>query len=159
MARGEKLIEPWLAIPFKTRRVGYEDGNGEPHSTNHHRQFVFETLEPHWSRSIPTTFRRFLPTAWRDDDDQPRYRWFDSRTGGWRDVGCRQRAEKTRVLSDSFLTISSGMKTGEWVLQSWPLPPRDPKWPAIAIALISAAAVWRLRTKRAAKRVRMTATT
>jgi len=112
-------------------------------------QLVVQTLEPSLGAMIPQALCGWLPNAWSKDGVDVRYRWHDWDRNGWRDIGCRNPYE-TQVRGDALLALSE-QNQDRTTLECWPLPPRNLKWLAAAIAVVSAAAVWWLCAKRAAR--------
>jgi hypothetical protein len=159
---GESAILPWRRFPF-------------PIPTIEHGEVVFMSYEPECFivpkstglifisndapvyRALPKRFRQWTSEKWNYDFPDRIVRWHDWKSNSWRDVGAptdqdQRFYDKTmKILPNAFLMTrdSGGYRT---TLQSWPLPPRDPKWPAAAIGVASAAVVWWLGAKRAARR-------
>ena len=72
----------------------------------------------------------------------------------WLDVGCPDGDISTLVREGAFLCLR---KTYDrTVLQSWPLPPRDPKWPALGVAALCMAGTWWMCAKRYRRRISLT---
>ena len=72
-------------------------------------------------------------------------RWCDTRNKSWRDIGARDFTDFD-VTDESLVTLS--MKGEDRLRESWPLPPRDPKWPALGVAAFFTAATWWLCARR-----------
>jgi hypothetical protein len=114
---------------------------------------LVRTFEPPLVDSIPGVFRKYLPGSWRGEEPRSRYHWFDWRRNDRREIGCDSRSYSLAFHGDSMLTVHSDVDD-EAILQSWPLPPRDPKWPALLIAIACAGGTWRLCDWRYRRRLK-----
>jgi hypothetical protein len=99
------------------------------------------------SAVVPEALRANLPLAWQADQEL-RVRW--RRGDDSHDVGCRDKSFllQLQVRTDALITSANGL------LQSWPLPPHDPKWPALGVAALCAAGSWWACAKRYARRMK-----
>jgi hypothetical protein len=156
--RGEVVV-PWRRAPHSEDSPRHYDANGRDQRIAATTrivpldlpwEFLFQTREPHWSSSLPEVARRWLPKRW-DRSPGPRFRWHDVRTNDYLDIGSDSSTQNAHWTKSAFFTTSSS-ENGDTLLQSWPLPPRDPKKPAMAAAVVAMAATWWFFHRRAKKR-------
>ena len=104
--------------------------------------------------AIPEGLRRYAPKDWDYSRPEPNYRWHQWEKDEWREVGCHAGVRSTHVLSNAYLTVTQSEDSQAYV-SSWPLPPRDPKPPALAIAALCMAGTWWLCAWRYRRRTRL----
>jgi len=99
---------------------------------------------------VPDVIRGLLPNSlgWTHEE---RLRWLDRDSKESRDVGCRYFDKPPAVRRDRVF-VACNTPERRQTLECWPLPPRDPKRPAAAIAILSSAAAWFFFSWRASKR-------
>jgi hypothetical protein len=79
-------------------------------------------------------------------------RWCDLRNQRWTDIGARDFSDFD-IVNGNLVTLSiAGEKR---LQQSWPLPPRDPKWPALGVAALCTSATWWVCARRYRRRTRL----
>jgi hypothetical protein len=115
---------------------------------------IAKTTEPPLIAALPENVRRHLKRAWSQPRNESKCRWHSLESGQWLDIGCRLDVEMIEPRSGALLTLSE-VADQPWLLQSWPLPPRDPKWPALGVAALCTAATWWLCARRFRKRMRL----
>jgi hypothetical protein len=101
------------------------------------------------SSALPDGVIAMLP----DDSDLFRShvaaRWFDLQINRWFDAGARDFSDFD-IVEANLVTLS--ITSERRLKQSWPLPPRDPKWPALGIGIACAAGTWWFFARRAARK-------
>jgi hypothetical protein len=117
-------------------------------------ELVVRTTEESLYANLPETVQMLLPATRTPGTSSWRYRWHDWETGEWRLVGCSGGVIDDQVRPSALLTITD-IGPQSTLLQSWPLPPRDPKWPALGVAALCTAATWWLCARRFRKRMRL----
>jgi len=117
---------------------------------------IVRTLEESLSSNLPESIAGLVPISMLVRDRTTRHWWHDWESGTWRRVGYSGRLLDERPWPNALITLSENLD-GNPLLQSWPLPPRDPKWPAAGIAVASAGGVWWMCAKRYARRMRTAA--
>jgi len=149
---------PWRKVPFvvgEATKLGRQVKGAAPESPPiamipERTELVWTNREPPLTSMIPQPVRRFAPTSWQNDQAVLKHRWHDWNTGEWRDAGAPQDVVARQMRPHSMLTLSQNA-SGAVMLQSWPLPPRDPKWPAAGAGAAAFGLTWlicRLRAKR-----------
>jgi hypothetical protein len=114
-------------------------------------QLVATTEETPLIHSLPEALAERASESWRDPSTKTR--WHDWSRGSWLDVGPTSNFEAKEVRHDMLLTLT-WPNNGTQVVESWPLPPRDPKLPALGIAAGCMAGVWWVCARRYRKRLR-----
>jgi len=104
-------------------------------------EMIVCTMEESLRSSLPETVNSLLPVKWGNRKSVMRSRWHDWESGEWRLVGCPDDMVDAQVRSNALLSIS-GSGGQNPILQSWPLPPRDPKGPALSAAVAASFGVW-----------------
>ena len=119
------------AVPLTTARL----------SANHEERAV---------AMVPDALRSFFPNSlgWTYEE---RLRWLDAGSSENRDVGCRF-FDKPPAVRPNAVFVACNTPEGRKTVECWPLPPRDPKRGAAAIAALSSAAAWIFFARRAARR-------
>lgn len=111
------------------------------------------SFDPPIAQLLPAWAGEALPESWSLQRATCRARWYDLTTGAWLDVGGEAPFYRDDLQLDSnavyFLRHAS---EGGKRLESWPLPPRDPKPAAAAISVVSATFVWWICAQRFARR-------
>jgi hypothetical protein len=163
----EREVLPWRKFPFPIIPIEIGD-------------VFYESYEP-GCRLIPgmtamifsskvRPVHDLLPEGWRWGEwkyDAPAtcYLWHDWKTNTWRDVGLRTDFtdlgdgfhDKVRIVrSNALLAVRDDLREGT-IIESWPLPPRDPKWPALGVAALATAGTWWGCANRYARRMRAVA--
>jgi hypothetical protein len=152
--RDGRTILPWRAFPFPTQESlvpsqGFREVPGRP-------ELVSKLDEPSVSSPFARMVHRINPTWGAENESTLKFRWHDWERNVWRDVGCPDGVGESRVRSNALLTTSRSRGTN--LLQSWPLPPRDPKWPALGIAAACMAGTWWACARSYRRRVNRNAT-
>jgi hypothetical protein len=104
--------------------------------------------------AIPQVWRAYGADSWQEDQYRMKWHWHDWSSNEWTEFGCPPETIIAVARSDALITVAmTGDRT--FILQSWPLPPRDPKWPALGIAALCTAATWSMCAWRYRKRTRL----
>jgi len=105
------------------------------------RGVVVTSVEPdQFATYVPESLRqRFFPRRSLGEMILV-HRWHDPSTDRWRPIGL-ENAFQIQVHDHGIIALVRD-KDGTTLLQSWPLPPRDPKWPALGVAALCAAGTW-----------------
>jgi len=135
-------MHPWKEIPFplvvRRDHMGFRHGVRAtlvPGSS----AVLVHASEPPAIEALPVWARGVVPQKWKDwREEQQVCRWCDLTRDLWRYVGCT--AIQTQVRPDALIVV--GKEGDRTVLQSWPLPPRDPGPYALAIAALCMAGTW-----------------
>lgn len=160
LVRAESSSTTWRQFPFDVflERKQISNGAQPPNQQSgawsklipQKSEIIVCTTEESLRSSLPKTVDSLLPAKWGKRERVMRSRWHDWERNEWRLVGCPDDLVDAQIRSNALLSISdSGGQHS--ILQSWPLPPRDPKRPASAAALIVVAATWWLCRRRAAR--------
>jgi hypothetical protein len=159
--RSERDAVEWRRVPFSIE-VDYYVHHHHGSSVNQligaeaqivpgKAQLLVETVEPSLASAVPESLRGFAPAAWRTDGRESRFRWHDWDGGGWRNVGSRN-SYTHQLRQRELITLTHGNDEQTCLLQSWPLPPRDPRPPAAVLGLLAAGGVWWACVRRARMR-------
>ena len=116
-------------------------------------RMIVQTAEPSLTAMVPGALKGWLPGSLPAEEKEAVCRWHDWKTGAWRDVGCRH-PDYVQVRTNELIVIASDAKEAT-VLESYPLPPRDPKPPAIIITALCMAGTWWLCARRYGRRMRL----
>jgi len=116
-------------------------------------QYLVQTVEPSIAGAIPEALASRLPESWASRASAPRVRWYDASRDEWRDAGPAD-ARTFQARADSLFVVAETPERTQ-ALESWPLPPRDPRPPALAIAALCMAATWWLCAWRYRRRKRL----
>jgi len=163
LQRYGRVLAPWRQWPFSGQESrfgvhGYPMGvhvSARASILSPPNQLLFETDEAAPASVIPTTIRDWIPNALRMPWSVRRFRWHNWATGEWRDVGYDTYYGHLYWTENAF--IGAGVKDGQLTIESWPLPPRDPKPPALAIAALCMGGAWWLCAWRYRRRKRLAA--
>ena len=152
-----EVVVPWrrleLAVqpPTQPRRPGEIEVSLRAQFVRAPYTLLFTMLEPPASNMVPAAVRGWLPESWRGTNNVRVHRWHDVRSGAWRDVGCRN-AAPLKPHGDAVLALVGDDRS---IVESWPLPPRDPKPYSLAVAAICMVATWWLCAWRYRRRMRL----
>jgi len=160
------LIRPRGAVRNDWHRIAFPDGvrpmdvpfKGDAVATTvsfaeSPRTLVFQ-VEPREEGELPhSLLARWVP--WLELESGAF--WLDSKTNAWRNVGCAPGIKAAMVHGAAYL-VTYVSPDGRSLLQSWPLPPRDPKWPALGVAALCTAGTWWACAKRYRRRMNRAAT-
>jgi hypothetical protein len=148
----------WRSTRFPVRPMVLRDGNGRDVNwvavVPQKKAIVCTTIEPALASQLPQRLRESLPSNW-NGIERVCTRWHDWIGDEWRDVGCGKDEIPWQIRPNALITNDSA-KRPEFVLQSWPLPPRDPKWPALGIGAIATVGTWAFIHWLARRRRRIT---
>jgi hypothetical protein len=153
-SRDGKPME-WKRYPFP---LPEDSSSGEPalfFEVPQRNQVVAVVDEPPLTDALPEALTAFAPKQWHKP--QKLVRWNDWSRNVWRDAGSLAHSEgyeHVGIRPTQLLTFTWPNNL-EAVLQSWPLPPRDPKWPALGVAALCAAATWWMCARRYRRRTRL----
>jgi len=154
-------IREWRKVPFQYQCLGYMGG---PYGTIYgmnvdevpcRDEFVALIWHPPLKESLPEFLHGIVGTFFEIELVRDARYWHDGKSGAWRDIGCHG-SDHTQIRENALLCIRKS-DDGRRILQSWPLPPRDPKWPALGVAALCVAATWWVCAKRYARRLRLAA--
>jgi hypothetical protein len=112
--------------------------------------FLIAAVEPPVVDSLPEKVRSLLSENSALHRSQKTLRWRDWVKDSWRVVGDVSGLSEFQVREDRVFTLRH--RADGMILQSWPLPPRDPKWPAMGVASGCVAATWWLCARRAKRK-------
>jgi len=155
---------PWRKVPYEVgeaTKLGRQVKGAAPEPPRiemipERTEIVWTNREPPLTSVIPQPVRRFAPTSWQNDQPVLKHRWHDWNTGEWRDAGGPQDVVARQMRPHSMLTLSQNT-SGAVTLQSWPLPPRDPKWPAAGAGAAAFGVTWLFCRRRARRKLTGTA--
>jgi len=154
--KGE-VVAPWQRLELAVQPLTQPRRRGEV-EVSLRAQFsrapdtlLFTMMEPPASSMVPAAVRGWLPASWRGTSNVRVHRWHEVRSGTWRDVGCRD-AVSLKPHGDAVLALVGDDRS---VVEAWPLPPRDPKPAALAIAGVCMAGTWWACGRRYRRRIRM----
>jgi hypothetical protein len=117
-------------------------------------QLIVGGLTQPLSASVPETILGLLQPTKEAVDYVWTYRWLEWPSRSWRPIGCTENVADIQVRPSAFLTLVNTDRESS-ILQSWPLPPRDPRPPALAIATLCTAGMWWLCAWRYRRRTRL----
>ena len=149
----------WRRIPIEDcKRPSADDRYGRIAATavefvEPPRTLVFRVVDPaeeDWATSNVEKCVRWLQSCVPTSGAH----WLDRQSGAWRAVGVGRTIRASAVRGDSFLTCTTSAD-GRSILQSWPLPPRDPKWPALGVAALCTVGTWWMCAGRYRRRTRL----
>jgi hypothetical protein len=158
-----RVTLPWRPFPFPLadgaayvmRRSG-RFGGVAVHFVPEADALVWQTKEPPLQESLPAFLHGRLPDSWRWDRFACRTRWYDLRRDEWRDVGLTTCTDWIDVRRQVLYVVTGSSSEG-CRLEAYPLPPSDPKPPALAITGVCIAATWWLCARRYRRRARLAA--
>ena len=151
-------IHSWDKLPFPLRSGAI--GGFDPYvqidtaiaSVPKRKHIVFITLEPSIAMSVPDGLQGLLPHRWNGQNTS-RTIWYDWSQMASREVGCGPQENLFQLRPDAYISWIDTFNGLE--LRSWPLPPRDPKWPALGVAALCTAAAWWVCARRYRRRTRL----
>lgn len=152
----------WKTVPFQVAlgdTFGYGDGATQDCAfavVPARNQSVCMTIDPTIASILPKSLSSGLPADWRAQK-RINTRWHDWISDEWRNVGSPTDEVLCQLRPNAYITRKTSWDDDESTLQlqSWPLPPRDPKWLAAAVAGLSFLATWRLCSRRTKTRARL----
>ena len=115
---------------------------------------IAHAVQSSLNENLPEALQSRVPEAWQPDDHLLRSFWNDGVRDKWIDVGMAANVETLQVRSNALIAIVA-LADGSYQLQSWPLPPRDPKWQALGVAALCTAATWWVCASRYRRRTRL----
>jgi hypothetical protein len=149
-------IDDWRSIPYRLVTgdvVGYTSGVGLEcafAALPGRNQSVCMTMEPTIASSLPDRLLETLPAKFRKLE-MVNTRWHDWSRNEWRSVGCPSDEVLCQLRPTAYITRKYNFWQEDETtlhLQSWPLPPRDPKWPALGAAALCTVATWWVCARR-----------
>jgi hypothetical protein len=150
------LIQPneakthWRQVPADPSVI--ERGGLKPRAVPGRNAIVVRVITPSLGVRLPDSVSERLPLS-SVESEEDAYLWFDADAGTWRTVLRGLFQSTPQVRPTALLTLARNGDAA--VLQSWPLPPRDPKWPALGVALACAAGTWWVCAKRYRRRTHL----
>jgi len=145
--RGKEQQLPWRRVPYEYRiesYMGIDGGVGlgvELTPVPHRSQFIAFVGQPPLKEALPEFLHPIADRFFDIQELRALRLWYDATSNSWRDLGISEKAAM-RPRSDALFTLDAG-PDGLTTLQRWPLPPRDLRWLAALIGLLSfAAALW-----------------
>ena len=160
-----EAIAPWKEYPWSTMR--FPPAKPAMAFVPTRSELCSAVFEPPLIDNLPTFVKSFVP---KDSDVRKsllQVRWHDWKSGVWRWVGSMSYPGPDPGSYPYRATNISGVQVQanavlilfhedrHLILQSWPLPPRDPKWPALGVAALCAAATWWVCARRYRRRTRL----
>jgi hypothetical protein len=153
--RNGEPIQPWRRVPFSIQMPPFvwfveplEKESDPP------RRWLVHLWEPSLRDSLPTTIQNWAPASLQINDVRPRLYWYDADRNDWRWIGTNCRGDDYCLRVGSVVTLDETSKEVH-SLRRWPLPPRDPKWPALGIAAACMAGTWWACATRYKRRKRL----
>src|SRR5262249_35444480 len=108
--------------------------------------------EPNAANQLPERIRQW-PLFADLSGTSMHWRWHDWKRNIWRVIGADSSDSYPQLRSNALFLRARGSDGS--VIESWPLPPRDPRPPAVAIAALCMAATWWLCAWRYRRRIRL----
>jgi len=148
---GEAVLAPWRQYPnplYGTRtwkdpfggRGALEIGAPSAFLVPRRDALVVVVVEPTIVDSLPAAVAKTVPTNSTLRGRGRTISWYGWDTGEWLRIANLSSLVDLQPRPTSLLTL---VRDGDsLILQSWPLPPRDPKPPALAIAALCMAGTW-----------------
>lgn len=147
---GKGVAGEWQRFPFTLAESTMYDAELVSFLPGPERgHWVVTSTEPPMERMLPKVFADWAPESW--SVEERRCRLLDASTGRWESVGSTGFLGSIQVRKNSMIAVAFELN-GSMNLQSWPLPPRDPKKPAIAVSAAFIAATWWICARRARKK-------
>ena len=146
---------PWRRFPYSLDRSFVGGGLLGFIQVPGRTELLVVSVEPSLATMVPDAIIGWLPANWQDTQ-QFRCRWHDWRANAWRDAGLPDTVTHWHVRTNALVTTSP-IHEGLATLQSWPLPPRDPRPLALAIAALCTAATWWVCARRYRRRMQRAA--
>jgi hypothetical protein len=141
---------PWRRYPFPLNgpeTFPWNAGSFTLSAIPQRHELISVAYEPSLEESLPQAIRNVGPARWKSPPGVRAVRWHDWKSNDWRLVESFANSTGVHLAHRAVLT-HTWPEEGESVLQSWPLPPRDPKWPALCVAVLCSAATWWVFARR-----------
>jgi hypothetical protein len=156
VTQNRRTLAPWRRYPFTALSVNGIDIGLAPfpsYAVPGSNEIIFWSDEPTLWSLLPSGFRIANSSGLGGRGVEERLRWHNWETNEWRDVGCCGDVEDIQIRPNALIAVVKEDNGARTLLQSWPLPPRDPKWPAAGMAALSFAGAWGLCARRAKKKM------
>ena len=159
VTQNRRTIVPWRRFPFAANlglgwKLDWVESHPKILPTPESSALVFVSNEPTLWSLLPSGFQKSNPGGLgsADGEFEDRIRWHEWNRNEWRDVGFLGQVESIQVRPHAVITLTS-VGQGNPTIQSWPLPPRDPKWLAAGMAALSFGGVWWLCARQAKRKL------
>jgi hypothetical protein len=139
--RDGEMRLPWRRIPYSVALTPRPWPVSQVDAAHDKDVFLVEVYGSPLDESVPESVRWLIPASWNATEITKRTIWHDWRNNEWRDVGCSKSYFDNCRRRKALLTISQ-KDDKPYVVRSWPLPRRDPKWPALGVAICAAGTWW-----------------
>jgi hypothetical protein len=157
VTQNRRTLAPWRRFPFSALTVNGGDVGLNPTSNRavpNSNTVLFWTVEPTLLSLLPSglQFKSSGGIMGSNGHREDRIRWHAWKSNEWRDVGCGGYVADIQIRPNALIAVVKADGGANTFLQSWPLPPRDPKRPAAAVGALSFLGLWWALKKRSAAR-------
>lgn len=150
LTQNRRTILPWQRFLIDDGGRDWNLGHAHPFAyvLPKSNALLFLSRESSLWSLLPSSIQECITANGGHGED--RIRWHDWKLHEWRDVGCAGDVEGIQIRPNAMMAVMKTDAGARTLLQSWPLPPRDPKWPAAATGVLSFLGLWWALKKRSA---------